>query len=157
MEHHSPFIVENQAEREHLINLVGKLSDQDLIHPLEAGWTVSAVLAHLAFWDLRALVLLKKWAVEGIGPSPIDTDVVNEVVRHHCLAIAPPAAAHLVISAAETIDREIEGLSPDMLKNVLEKGTTVHLNRANHRREHLTQIEEALGLGQKSSKSTSRP
>jgi hypothetical protein len=140
----SSLIKENTNEREHLVELIGKLSDQDLMHPLEAGWTVSAVLAHMAFWDIRAVVLLKKWASEGIGPSPIDTDVVNEVVRHHCLAIAPPAAAHLAISSAEAIDREIAALTPEQAAEIEKKGTTVHLNRADHRREHLGQIEQAL-------------
>ena len=139
------FIHENFIEREHLAELIGKLDLQDLTHPLEAGWTVSAVLAHLAFWDIRATVLLKKWAVEGIGPSPIDTDVVNEVVRHHCLAIAPPAAAHMAISAAEAVDEEIAALSAEQIAEIEARQTSVYLNRAKHRREHLEQIERALG------------
>ncbi|HVN54474.1 MAG TPA: hypothetical protein VMT46_09095 [Anaerolineaceae bacterium] len=146
MSNHSPITAENNVEREHLVELIGKLSDQDLNHPLESGWTVSAVLAHLAFWDLRALTLLKKWAVDGVGPSPIDTDVVNEVVRHHCLAIAPPAAAHLAISAADAVDREIAQLTPRQMADIQEKGDAIHLNRANHRREHLEQIERALDV-----------
>jgi len=89
MPHLTAYTIENTHELAHLVALVGKLTDQDLSHPLDAGWTVSAVLAHLAFWDIRAVVLLKKWELEGIGPSPIDTDVVNEVVRYHCLLIAP--------------------------------------------------------------------
>src|SRR4029453_2968350 len=87
------YIAENTAERERLIALVNGLTDEQLAQPREASWTVAAVLAHLAFWDQRALVLLKKWTQEGIGPSAMDVNVVNEAMRPHCLAIALAAAA----------------------------------------------------------------
>ena len=57
-------IMDNGTEREHLRTLANRLSEADLNHPLEAGWTVSAVLAHLAFWDHRSLTLLEKWQIE---------------------------------------------------------------------------------------------
>ncbi len=138
------YISENSAELEHLKTLVARLTDEELSRPLDAGWSVSAVLAHLAFWDQRALVLLRKWKREGIGTSLIDVDVVNEVTRLLCLAIAPRAAANLSVLCAQAIDQEIEQLSDEMTVEVEEKGKTVKLNRAEHRREHLTQIEKAL-------------
>jgi uncharacterized SAM-binding protein YcdF (DUF218 family) len=140
------YIAENTTERERLIALVNRLTDEELAHPLEAGWTASAVLAHLAFWDLRASVLLDKWAKEGIGPSPTDTDVINEATRLLCLAISPRAAAELAISSAQKIDREIEQLSAEQAAEIEQNGKTVRLDRARHRREHLGQIEKALGL-----------
>jgi hypothetical protein len=140
------FITENKTEREHLIALVNKLTDEQLAHPMPAGWTVAAILAHAAFWDQRAFTLLEKWEREGIGPSPIDTDLVNEVVRTLCLAISPRQAALLAIDCATRIDQAIERLSPQMVADVQERGKTVRLNRADHRREHLAEIEQALGL-----------
>ena len=137
---------ENAVERQHLVALANRLTDAQLGHSLEAGWTVAAVLAHMAFWDQRALVLLDKWKQSGVGPSPIDTDIVNEAMRVHCLAIAPRAAAQLAVSCAVAIDREIEQLDPDFVAVVLRDGKTVRLNRADHRRDHLRQIEQALGL-----------
>jgi uncharacterized SAM-binding protein YcdF (DUF218 family) len=139
------YIAENTTEREHLIALVNRLTDQELAYPLEAGGTVSAVLAHLAFWDLRASVLLDKWAKDGIGPSPIDTDVINEATRLLCRAISPRASAELAISSAQKIDREIEQLSAEQAADIEQNGKTVRLNRAHHRREHLGQIEQAVG------------
>ena len=139
-------ISENAAEREHLRSLANRLTDEELAHPLEAGWTVSAVLAHLAFWDQRALVLIKKWEEEGISPSPIDTDIVNEVTRSHCLAIPPRAATELAISCAQNVDQAIERLGPEMAADIERIGKTVRLNRADHRRSHLGQIEKALGM-----------
>ena len=140
------YVSENAAELEHLQALVKRLTDEQLARSLEAGWTVSAVLAHLAFWDQRALVLLDKWGREGIGPSPVDTDVVNEVTRLLCLAIPPRAAAELAVACARQIDQAIERLSPERAAEIERVGTTVHLNRAYHRRDHLGEIEKVLGL-----------
>lgn len=139
-------ISENKSELEHLISLVNRLSDTQLVHPLEAGWTVSAVLAHLAFWDNRALILIEKWKKEGIGPSPIDFDVINEAKRLLCLAIPPRTAAEMAVTYAEKIDDVIAELSPQSFEDIKQNGTTVHLKRADHRKDHLTQIEAALGL-----------
>ncbi len=141
-----PYIAENAAARGRLAALAARLSDQQLSQPLEAGWTVSAVLAHLAFWDRRALILIEKWKKEGVGPSATDTDIVNEATRGLCLAIPPRAAADLALSAAAAIDQAIEQLSPEMVKEMETIGTTVRLDRARHRRTHLDQITAALGI-----------
>jgi len=52
------YVIQNDAERIRLRSLVARLSDADLARPMPAGWTVAAILAHLAFWDQRILVLL---------------------------------------------------------------------------------------------------
>lgn len=140
------YVDDNKVEHEHLIRLSSELTESQLLHPMPAGWTVAAVLAHLAFWDQRGLVLLEKWAKEGIGPSPIDTDVVNEVTRILCLAIPPRVAVQLTIDCAAKIDAAIERLPPQFAAEVMEKGKTVRLNRADHRRTHLGEIEKVLGL-----------
>jgi hypothetical protein len=94
------------------------------------------------------VVLLEKWQREGITPSPLDVDVVNETTRMLCNAIAPRAAAQLAVACAEAIDAAIDNLTPTLLTEVETTGCTVHLNRAEYRHEHLTQIEHALGLSQ---------
>ena len=50
------FVAENSRQRDRLKALVGRLSDGDLRRPLGEGWTVSTALAHMAFWDRRALI-----------------------------------------------------------------------------------------------------
>ena len=142
----NPIFAENAAERAHLKRLTTRLSDADLLHPMPAGWTVGAVLVHLAFWDKRALVLIQKWQKEGVGPSLMDTDVVNEVTRTICLAVPPRAAVELALSCASAIDQAIEQLSPSMIADIETNGKTVRLNRATHRGEHLREIEQALGI-----------
>jgi hypothetical protein len=139
------FAEENTLARNELAAMVQRLTDEDLSRPLGAGWTIAAVLAHLAFWDYRALLLIRKWRQEGIGPSPIDVDVVNEATRLLCLAIPPQTAAGLALGQAGLIDEEIEHLDPKLVAEIESRGQTVRLNRATHRREHLGQIEQALG------------
>jgi len=137
-------IQDNASENDHLRKLVKRLSDEDLRTPRAAGWTVSALLAHLAFWDQRAITLIEKWKKEGISASPIDVEVVNEVTRRLCLAIEPREAAQLAITLANEIDQVITDLNPEMVEAILTKGTTVKLNRADHRRTHLGEIEKEL-------------
>ena len=145
MEPFDEIIKDNARENAHLRQLVQGLSDEDLRLPLEAGWSVSAVLAHLAFWDQRAIVLINKWKMEGVGPSAMDTDVVNEATRPLCLAIPPRQAAELAVRLADEVDSIIADLTPEMEEVIQVKGTSVKLRRADHRRAHLREIEKALG------------
>jgi hypothetical protein len=138
------YIQDNAAENAVLRRLVRSLSDEDLRTPMEAGWTVAAVLAHLAFWDQRAITLIEKWKEEGVGESAIDVDVVNEVTRILCLAVPPRKAAELAISSADEIDQLICDLNPEMVEAIVMRGTTVKLNRGDHRRTHIGEIERAL-------------
>jgi hypothetical protein len=114
---------------------------------MAAGWTAAAILAHLAFWDARAITLIRKWQKAGVGESPIDTDVVNEATRELCLAIPPRAAATLALEKATKLDNIIEDLSPEWVDRIVEIGKTVHLKRFPHRREHLDEIEKVLEKG----------
>jgi len=55
----------NDAERKRLERFVSACSDADLQLPVAAGWTVGAVLAHVAFWDQRSALMLDRWVREG--------------------------------------------------------------------------------------------
>ena len=138
------FLAKNNTERNNLVSFARQLSAEDLRTPMPAGWTVSAVLAHLAFWDLRALTLIQKWQNESVAPSPIDTDVVSEATRRLCLAIEGEAAVELACSAAEAVDQAIAQLSPEMVNSIQTIATNVRLERAAHRRLHLAEIQQAL-------------
>jgi hypothetical protein len=41
--------IENEDETRRLEELVNKLTDRELSLPMDAGWTVSSVMAHMAF------------------------------------------------------------------------------------------------------------
>jgi hypothetical protein len=138
------YVEESAQQRERLRSLLNRLSDQDLIHPLEEGLTVSGLLGHLAFWDQRALLLIRSWKQKGVKPSPLDIDVTNDALRPLLLAIPPRRAGELALKAAGAVDQEIETLSPDLIVEIEAKVPNLRLNRGKHRMEHIAEIESAL-------------
>lgn len=124
--------------------LVARLTPEQLTKPVADGWTISATLAHLAFWDRRALLLIERFEREGFSPSPYDVHVVNDAMKPLCLAIAPQEAAKLAIETAETVDAKVESLSDEFIEAVIANGTPFNPHRSEHRRYHLDEIERAL-------------
>ena len=141
------FVAENEAQRARLEALVARRSDADLARPMSAGWTVAAVLAHVAFWDQRALVLLEQWEKTGAVPranSEADVNWINDAAKPMFLALPPRRAAELALSIAQAVDAKLAGLNDDLLARNAAAGAPVRLSRAPHRREHLDEIEHAL-------------
>ena len=140
--------VETDAERERLRRLVARLRDDELARALPGGWTVAAVLAHAAYWDAWAIYWLDTWGPDG-QPSTYeneDTDAVNDAAKPLCLALRPRDAAELALRLAEEADGKVRALSDAMLTKIAAVGgPPFNLSRAIHRREHLDEIEAALG------------
>src|SRR5262245_20012358 len=144
------YVAKNQAELERLRRLVDRLSDQELAKPMPAGWTVAAVLGHLAFWDYRMVTLLDRWGPEGRGTPPpqIDeasVDWINDAGKPFCLALPPRAAARMAVEAAVAADQRVADLSEGQLAENRAAGAPISVLRAEHRREHLDEIEHVLG------------
>ena len=141
------YVAENDAERERLRSFVARMSDTELSRPMPGGWTVAAVLAHVAFWDARAIYFIDKWGPNG-EPStyePEDTDAVNDSAKPLCLAIRPRDAAQLALRLAEESDGKVKALSDAMLAKIRATGgPPFNLSRAIHRKEHLDDIEREL-------------
>ena len=142
------YIAQNDAERSRLRGLVGRLSDADLARAMPAGWTVAGVLAHLAFWDQRILVLLEQWERSPSKPPRIeneaDTDWINDASKPLLLALAPRQAANLAVAIAETVDGKVAALPDDLVTRNAAAGSPLNLLRAEHRAEHLREIEHAF-------------
>jgi hypothetical protein len=136
----------NKTSNEELEKFVSTLTDEQLTTRMPADWTVSGVLAHLAFWDFRAITLIQKWQAEGVGPSAIDTDVINEVSRPFCNAIDPRETIRLMLEYARQLDALVESLSPEFFDRIEENRTTVRLGRGHHRYGHMADIKQALGI-----------
>ncbi len=144
------YVTENNHERARLRALVDRLSDGELARPLDAGWTVGGVLAHLAFWDQRALILIERWEKEGLGAIPRsidgqDVDWINDSAKALCLALPPRAAGRLAVAVADAVDRRVEMLSAELVAANATAGGPINLLRAEHRREHVDEIERAVG------------
>ena len=140
-----PFVAENEKERERLISLANRLTEEELSLPLGDGWTISVALAHLSFWDQRSLFLLRKWKKTGVvEPSPIDIDVTNDSLLSIWLALPPRAAAGLAVTSAEEIDRELEDAPTELITKIESLGEKFRLYRSIHRKLHLDEIEKIL-------------
>ena len=141
------FVDENSKSRAGVKNLVARLSDADLARPMPAGWTVAAVLGHVAFWDQRILVLLETWARHEALPPGLEAgnvDWINDAGKPFLLALPPRQVADIALAIAETVDRKIEALTDADLTRLAAAGNPINLHRAEHRREHLDEIEAAL-------------
>ena len=141
------FVDENSKARARLKALVARLSDADLARPMPAGWTVAGVLGHVAFWDQRTLVLLDAWEKTGAAPKlkAEDTDWINDAGKPFFHALPPRQGADVALAIAEAVDRKIEALGDDVVASIAAAaGNPINLHRAEHRREHLDEIEAAL-------------
>ena len=144
------FVEQNDRERERLRALVERLTDEQLSAPVNADWSVAGVLAHVSFWDARALVLARKLlGGTPFSPSdeePEDVDWINDATRPLIDAIPPRAAAELALRVADETDALMASLPPELISRTWPDDPESPLNplRAAHRGEHLDEIEAAL-------------
>ncbi len=140
----SDHVARNQEQRERLRRLVARLSDDDMRRALPDGWTVADALAHLAFYDRRAQILLERFAREGVFASPYDYETINASLLHLTRRIPPREIVAEVVEAAEAADRAAAA-TPTTLVEEIRRLNQVKLERADHRRSHLDDIEALLG------------
>lgn len=145
------YVEENEAQLTRMRTLVDTWSDGELAAPMEAGWTVAGVLAHLAFWDHRIVTLVDRWGADGQGPPPDGpgsyveeaVDWINDAAKPLILAMPPRIAANVAVDAAVAADERVAGLSDELLAANERTGSYINVLRAEHRREHLDEIEQA--------------
>ena len=139
------YVIENARERERLRKLVNKITDEELnLIIYKEGWTIAVALAHLAFWDERRRILIRKWKQQGVAPSPYIEDIVNDSLIPLLLAIPPRKAADLSVLTAEALDKELEEISSEMITAIEALKEPNALNRGIHRKMHLDEIEVLL-------------
>src|SRR5882672_7099971 len=124
--------------------LVSRLSDRQLGEMVNEYWRVAGVLGHIAFWDGRALFLAGKLQrgepFTASDDEPENVDWINDSSRPLIHAIAPRALAELAVSIAEETDQLVASL-PDELLAGLAATSPLNPLRANHRGEHLDEVE----------------
>src|SRR5512140_852181 len=141
------FIRQNEASRAELGQLVQRLSDRDFEHAVGNGWTIATLLCHLAFWDQRALFLLREWRsgrFEATRLSAQAVDSINEAGKAVARGVPGPAAGRMALESAAAVDAELETISDELIEQMVSSGFERLLNRSLHRREHLQKINEAL-------------
>ena len=141
------YAADNARELERLRALVSRLSDQDLGSMVNEHWTVAGVLGHLAFWDGRALFLAGKLqrdrALTQSDSEPENVDWINDSTRPLIHAIHPRQAAEVAVRIATETDELVASLSPELIA-MIGADSPLSLVRADHRGEHLDEIEAAL-------------
>jgi hypothetical protein len=140
------YVVANTRERERMRAIAERLDDDALVAPVNEYWTVAGVLGHIAYWDIRVLVLAEKidrgepWAP---GDAEPDGDWLNDSTRPLIHAIPPRDAAEFALRIAEQTDALVAGLPLDRLYP-LDPDSPINPGRWGHRGEHLDEIEAAL-------------
>ncbi|HEX5936793.1 MAG TPA: maleylpyruvate isomerase N-terminal domain-containing protein [Actinomycetota bacterium] len=141
------YVEENTRERERLRALVERLDEGGLRIPVNEYWTVAGVFGHIAFWDARVLSLIDKME-RGVPFSPSDTepedvDWINDASRPLIHAIPPLEGARLALEIAEETDARVATLPVDRL-HPRDPDSPLYALRADHRGEHLDEVEVAL-------------
>jgi len=137
------FIERNRASTQRIRAMVARLSDEELRHPVGEQWTVSVVLAHLAFSDLRVMSLLDATERNRKLVFPEIDIAVNDISTPLWAAIPPREAARIAIETAETVDKRLESFPPDLLEEISAYKDR-WVVRALHRDEHLDEADKAL-------------
>jgi len=140
------YVDANTRERERMRALVEGLNDDALMAPVNEYWTVAGVLGHIAYWDIRVLVLAEKidrgepWAP---GDAEPDGHWLNDSTRPLIHAIRPRDAAEFALRIAKQTDARVAELPLDRLYPH-DPDSPISAGRGEHRGEHLDEIEAAL-------------
>lgn len=138
----TPFDHDNTTSRARLEVFVRGLTDEQLQRPTPYGGTVAGLLAHMAFWDRRVTVLLRRWKAAGaVDDSPVDADMINDALVATHAALPPRAAADLCLRAAAEADAEVATITPELLAAIEASDVFIRLNRGLHRAAHLADLE----------------
>lgn len=141
------YVARNHEQRERLQRLIHRLGDDDLLRDVPGTeWSVADTLAHLAFYDRRAQILVEKFAREGVSPSPYDFQTLNDALPHLTRLIPPRAIAEEALAAAVAAD-EVAATISDALLAEIRARNEVNPDRSVHRKYHLDDIEPMFLAG----------
>ncbi len=143
------YVARNDAARERLASRLDDLTVDELMTPMDGGWSVGGVLAHLAFWDR---LVEERWGLaarEGkatpIGLDEELTDLINNAAMPAWLAVNAARLSGLVLEAAAAVDSVVAEVSDESVAAIEQEGRPRLLDRSRHRTLHLDAIEAVLG------------
>jgi uncharacterized damage-inducible protein DinB len=139
----SDYVQRNAQSRARLASLCERINDEQLARIAFGEWTISAVLAHMAFWDRIALERWNTFEKEGqVTQLP---EFVNTVGAADWLAMPPRKAVRLVLESADALDKKIEKLPEDLIEASRQAmGNPRMFERFHHREDHLSAIERVI-------------
>jgi len=136
------YIELNRASTERIRNMA-QLNEEKMRTRVGEHWTVSIVLAHLAFWDRRVMYVLDMTGKDGKLFVPQIDIFVNDLSLPLWAVIPPREAARIAVETAETLDRRLESYAPTLLEEIYDHNKR-WVVRALHRNEHLDEADAAL-------------
>jgi hypothetical protein len=133
----------NRKSTLRLRTIMEKLSDKDLFKKVGSEWNVSLTLAHIAFWDQRAIFVIESAIKNNKLHVPYYDDQLNDILPPIFSLIPPRDVERLIIETAEKLDDKLEKCPKDLL-NEIKKVNIRLIDRSIHRNLHLDEIEKAL-------------
>jgi DinB superfamily len=138
------FTEPNRAAFEELRTYVEQLTDEQLHQAIDDEWTVTAAIAHIAFWDRQRAIVVERILVDSTyQPLRTETDVINATLFPQWRLLAPKEAIADMIEAGELVNRTVDLLDEETAQRLQSTGA-VNVLRARHRLEHLEQIKQHL-------------
>jgi hypothetical protein len=135
----------NDGSRERLGQIARMVVD-DYDAPAD-GWTPSALLAHLAFWDR---LTLQRWhaAIRDGRSTPADLpdglqDLINDASFATWSSLSPADAAAQAVAAAQEVDAFLATVDDTLADQLIAEGRVRLVDRSLHRTQHLDAIERA--------------
>ncbi|MGH2636137.1 MAG: hypothetical protein ACRDHU_08340 [Actinomycetota bacterium] len=100
------------------------------------------------------MALLDRWGADGHGtppdaPGSYDeeaVDWINDAYKPLVLALPPRVAARVAVEAAVAADTRVADLSDELLAANERTGNYINVLRADHRQEHLDDIERVYPI-----------
>ena len=111
-----------------------------------SGWTVSATLAHLAFYDDWVAARWQRRLTEGqFQDLPDDiTDLANAAGERGWHGVHGPRATKIARDAATALAGLLEELPPAVLEDAVVTDRPAMVDRSLHWNPHLEEIQRAL-------------
>jgi hypothetical protein len=136
---------ENRKATERLSELLEKLPDDRLGAPVTAEWNVKRMLAHLAFWDQRGVLVVESAMKDGRLHAPFYDDQLNDILAPVLDLIPAADVKQFALAVSRKLDALLENCPADILAE-MEKVNPRLIDRSLHRNDHLAEIERAAAL-----------
>jgi Mycothiol maleylpyruvate isomerase N-terminal domain len=116
------------------------LPAEQLTQSIDDDWTVSSVLAHVAFWDRRTVVCVDGMLRDSSYlPLRTEVDVINPAMLPQWRRLEPNSSLEEFIEAGELFLRTVDSLDEETAQRIQSSGV-VNVRRWRHYQEHLEQI-----------------
>ena len=144
---HDELVTNTRLGLDRLTASLSKLAPIELNVPLANEWTVSATLAHLAFWDQWVVARWRRFQRIGCFEDIDDSvmDLVNEASLPAWTALAAEKTVKMALASAQQVFATVSNLPEEARAAATKTGRNSMLDRTLHWDPHLQDINKAVG------------